>query len=92
MVIIQEALPQLKRFLQPLHLSLRRSSLLVRCLIACIMHVGRMGAARPMFASFTAKPDRTPYKHAPSRIDVNAVNAKTAYGAERSSNGWVDRK
>jgi len=42
-------------------------------------------AARPMFACFTNKPDLTPYQHEPARIDVNAVNTKTAYGAERSS-------
>src|SRR5207244_3303604 len=42
-------------------------------------------AARPMFACFTDKPDPTAYQHEPPRIDVNAVNAKTAYGAERSS-------
>jgi hypothetical protein len=42
-------------------------------------------AARPMFACFTEKPDLTPYQHEPARIDVNAVNTKTAYGAERSS-------
>jgi hypothetical protein len=41
-------------------------------------------AARPMFASFTAKPDPTPYTHEPARIDLNAVNLATAYGAERS--------
>jgi hypothetical protein len=41
-------------------------------------------AARPMYASFTAKPDLTPYIHEPARIDLNAVNAPTAYGAERS--------
>ncbi|MFO0889140.1 MAG: bifunctional YncE family protein/alkaline phosphatase family protein [Isosphaeraceae bacterium] len=41
-------------------------------------------AARPMFASFTAKPDLAPYTHEPARIDLNAVNTATAYGAERS--------
>jgi YVTN family beta-propeller protein len=41
-------------------------------------------AARPMFACFTDKPDLTPYKHQPARTDVNAKNAKDAYGAERS--------
>jgi YVTN family beta-propeller protein len=41
-------------------------------------------AARPMFASFTDKADLTPFAHEPARIDVNAVNAPTAYGAERS--------
>src|SRR5947199_8354112 len=41
-------------------------------------------AARPMFASFTDKPDLTGYAHEPARIDLNAVNALTAYGAERS--------
>jgi YVTN family beta-propeller protein len=41
-------------------------------------------AARPMFASFTDKADLAPYTHEPARIDPNAVNAPTAYGAERS--------
>src|SRR5205823_6233537 len=41
-------------------------------------------AARPMFASFSDKPDSTPYVHEPARIDRNEVNAPTAYGAERS--------
>ncbi|MGO9600215.1 MAG: bifunctional YncE family protein/alkaline phosphatase family protein [Isosphaeraceae bacterium] len=41
-------------------------------------------AARPMFASFTDRPDFTPYVHEPARIDLNAVNTPTAYGAERS--------
>ncbi len=38
-----------------------------------------------MFQSFTDKADLTPYKHEPARIDLNAINPKTAYGAERSS-------
>jgi hypothetical protein len=42
-------------------------------------------AARPMFACFTDRPDLTPYQHAPAWIGVNAVNPRTAYGAERSS-------
>jgi YVTN family beta-propeller protein len=42
-------------------------------------------AARPMFASFAAKPDTTPYVHEAARIDLNARNAATAYGAGRSS-------
>jgi hypothetical protein len=41
-------------------------------------------AARPMFASFSDRPDFTPYVHELARIDLNAVNAPTAYGAERS--------
>jgi YVTN family beta-propeller protein len=41
-------------------------------------------AARPMFASFTATADLRPYVHEPARIDLNEVNAQTAYGAERS--------
>jgi YVTN family beta-propeller protein len=40
--------------------------------------------AHPMFASFTAKPDLSSYVHEPVRIDLNEVNAPTAYGAERS--------
>ncbi len=42
-------------------------------------------AARPMFASFTDKADLTPYKHESARVDLNAINPKTAYGAERSA-------
>ncbi|HEV3205178.1 MAG TPA: bifunctional YncE family protein/alkaline phosphatase family protein [Gemmataceae bacterium] len=41
-------------------------------------------AARPMFASFTDKPDPKPYTHEKARIDLQAINLKTAYGAERS--------
>ena len=41
-------------------------------------------AARPMFASFTDKPDLSPYASEPARINLNEVNAPTAYGAERS--------
>ncbi len=41
-------------------------------------------AASPMFASFTDKLDPAPYTHAPARVDLNAVNTATAYGAERS--------
>ncbi len=41
-------------------------------------------AARPMFASFTDKADLAPYVPEPPRIDLNEVNAPTAYGADRS--------
>jgi len=41
-------------------------------------------AARPMFASFTDKADLTTYIHEPAQIDLNEINAVTAYGAERS--------
>jgi hypothetical protein len=41
-------------------------------------------AAAPMFASFTDRADLTPYNHEPARVDLNAVNAPTAYGAQRS--------
>jgi hypothetical protein len=41
-------------------------------------------AATPMFESFTDQPDVRPYEHVPARIDLNARNAATAYGAERS--------
>ena len=42
-------------------------------------------AARPMFESFTAEPDLTPYTHEEARIDLNAINSKAAYGASRSA-------
>jgi YVTN family beta-propeller protein len=41
-------------------------------------------AAWPMFASFTEKPNLSPYTPEPPRIDLNQVNESTAYGAERS--------
>ena len=42
-------------------------------------------SANPMFNSFTDKPDLTPYEHVkPVKINLNARNERTAYGAERS--------
>jgi YVTN family beta-propeller protein len=41
-------------------------------------------AARPMFASFTDTANLKPFTLEPARIDLNAVNTSTAYGAERS--------
>jgi YVTN family beta-propeller protein len=42
-------------------------------------------AATPMFESFAAEPDTTPYTHVPARIDLDTVNTRLAYGAERSN-------
>jgi hypothetical protein len=42
-------------------------------------------AARPMFDSFADTLDAAPYKHTPAEIDLNAKNAKDAYGAARSN-------
>jgi DNA-binding beta-propeller fold protein YncE len=41
-------------------------------------------AARPMAAAFAAAPDLTPYTHRPARVDLNAKNLRTAWGAEQS--------
>jgi DNA-binding beta-propeller fold protein YncE len=41
-------------------------------------------AARPMSNAFTASPDFTPYAHRPARVDLDARNAATAWGAEQS--------
>ncbi len=41
-------------------------------------------AANPMYESFTDKADLTGYKHEAARINLNAINEATAYGAERS--------
>lgn len=38
-----------------------------------------------MFESFGAELDLTAYQPEPARIDLNAVNAATAYGAARSA-------
>jgi hypothetical protein len=37
-----------------------------------------------MFESFNDQPDLTPYEHVPARINLEATNQATAYGAERS--------
>jgi DNA-binding beta-propeller fold protein YncE len=41
-------------------------------------------AARPMFNSFTAKPDVTPYKHEVPKADLNEKNKPGAWGAALS--------
>jgi YVTN family beta-propeller protein len=41
-------------------------------------------AARPMFASFTDKPELRPYQHQPAQIALDTLNTKKAYGAARS--------
>ena len=41
-------------------------------------------AARPMANAFTAAPDLTSYSHRPARVDLNAKNLRTAWGAEES--------
>jgi hypothetical protein len=46
MVIMQDALPGLKRFLQPVGLKQRRRALVIRCVVAFVMHLGRMAATR----------------------------------------------
>ena len=46
MVIMPDALPGLKRFLQPAGLHERMVALVIRCIVAFVMHLGRMAAAR----------------------------------------------
>jgi hypothetical protein len=41
-------------------------------------------AAMPMYNAFGTKPELTPYKALPPRIDVNARNLETAWGARES--------
>jgi sugar lactone lactonase YvrE len=41
-------------------------------------------AALPMYASFQAKPDLTPYKHRAAQVDLEEKNQKTAWGAALS--------
>jgi YVTN family beta-propeller protein len=41
-------------------------------------------AATPMFESFGDQANLTPYEHVPARINLEAKNEATAYGAERS--------
>ncbi|MFO0927507.1 MAG: alkaline phosphatase family protein [Gemmataceae bacterium] len=42
-------------------------------------------AARPMYAAFAAKPDRTPYTHVVPAVDREAVVPKDAWGAALSA-------
>ena len=42
-------------------------------------------AATPMFASFGPKCDTTPYIHEPARVDIEAKNLATAWGAKLSA-------
>jgi DNA-binding beta-propeller fold protein YncE len=42
-------------------------------------------AARPMYASFQAKPDLTPYEHRPAGVDLQARNPDSGWGVERSA-------
>jgi hypothetical protein len=46
MVIMQDAPPELKRFLKPVGLNERMLGLVIRCIVAFVMHLGRMAAAR----------------------------------------------
>jgi DNA-binding beta-propeller fold protein YncE len=41
-------------------------------------------AARPMYESFQGKPDTTPYKHVPAKVDVNELNKPGAFGTAMS--------
>jgi hypothetical protein len=45
-VIMQDALPGLKGFLKPAGLNDRKRALLIRLVVAFVMHIGRMGAIR----------------------------------------------
>ncbi len=42
-------------------------------------------AARPMYHSFQAMPDTSPYKHGVPQYDLNKKNLATAWGAKRSA-------
>jgi DNA-binding beta-propeller fold protein YncE len=42
-------------------------------------------AARPMYASFQAKPDTRPYRHLPANVCLTERNTRAAWGARESS-------
>ena len=42
-------------------------------------------AATPMYHAFQAKPDLTPYKHLVPDVNMKAVNADNAWGADLSA-------
>ena len=41
-------------------------------------------AARPMYESFSDRPDLRPYSHEAARINLEDINTRMAYGADRS--------
>src|SRR5205085_9751053 len=49
-------------------------------------------AARPMFNSFTAKPDVTTYKHEVPKTDLNAKNLAGAWGQEWSQKANLEKE
>ena len=46
MLIMQDALPLFKSFLKPVSLKPRARQLVLRCVIALLMHLGKMSASR----------------------------------------------
>jgi hypothetical protein len=59
-VIMNDALPQLKRFLNPLGLRQQLTALLIRCIVAFTMHRGRMAATRAASAARSQPRHRAP--------------------------------
>ena len=49
-------------------------------------------AARPMYNSFTATPDLTPYKHEVPKTKLDAVNVAGAWGQEWSQQANMDKE
>jgi hypothetical protein len=49
-------------------------------------------AARPMYNSFTSKPDLTPYKHEVPKWDLNELNKADAPGAQLSEKFNLDKE
>jgi len=49
-------------------------------------------AARPMFNSFTSKPDVTPYTHEKPKTDLDAKNLAGAWGADWSAMANLERE
>ncbi len=49
-------------------------------------------AARPMFSSFTAKPDFAPYAHAMPKTDLDAKNVAGAWGQEWSQRANLEKE
>ena len=49
-------------------------------------------AARPMYRSFAAKPDPTPYTHVKPDVDMAETNKKDAWGAAMSAKFDLDKE
>ncbi len=92
MVIMQDALPGLKRFLQKVDLNERTLALVIRCVVAFVMHLGRMAATRAATAVRSAPRHRAQMcrflgRRLWRRLSLAAVLRQQLLGMEQRCSG-----